>query len=133
MKIVNIGEDPIQLKEESVFYIMKYYETAGSSQGAWSFYIVSPTSTHPDNMHPYDEQNNPYILQPNAEEQYHLGGSPVIVKFGSLKLADDEPLKLPGDEEVTYLVFIGFFYEVDGQDFGQTIPYVSIRSIKPYP
>ncbi len=31
------------------------------------------------------------------------------------------------------LVFIGFFYEVDGQDFGQTIPYVSIRSIKPYP
>lgn len=133
VKIVNISEDPIQLKKQCCFYLMKYYETAGSSQGAWSFYIVSPTSTHPGNMYPYNEENNPYVLYPNAEENYHLGGPPVVVKFGSLKMSGNEGLKLPSDPEVTYLDFMGFFYEVGGIDYGQTIPYVSIRSIKPYP
>lgn len=138
VKIVNTGKHPITLRKYCVFYAMEYREgSPGSSQNSYGLFIVSPDSEYPGHnqgegkMYPYDEVNSPYVLQPNPEEQWWLGGPPVILKFGSEYTADDKPVDL--ERDCVYLISIGLFYYYteNGEEhqYGQNIPFVAIRTL----
>ncbi|MFQ6064035.1 MAG: ExbD/TolR family protein [Candidatus Bathyarchaeia archaeon] len=142
VKIVNTGTVNVTLRKFCVFYAMEYRSgQGGAAQKSYPFYIVSPDSAYPGNkagqgeMYPYDEETNPCVLQPNSEGKWWLGGPPVTVKFGSKNMGGDSTISLSSNFD--YLVFIGLYYayieEGKELEFGQTIPFVAVRSTDPYP
>lgn len=141
VRIINTGKVPVTLQKYCVFYAMEYRSgQGGAAQQSYPFYIVSPDSAYPvkkpvqEAMFPYDEDTNPYVLQPNPEEKWWLGGPPVVIKFAAKSASGDTPMSLSSNCE--YLAFIGLYYSYidDGQErqLGQTIPFVAVRSVSPY-
>jgi len=134
--LINVGTDEVYLKKESLITFIGY--AGGGVGGREPFYILDSSATYPESEKRneiaeafiYQEDSKPYVLLPNLSDPYS-GGPPVIVKFGA---KDPSPSVVPsqftylhGDQ---YLCFIGLFYEYKGYNFGQTIPFVAIRTFE---
>jgi hypothetical protein len=127
VKLTNIGPYELKLLKQSVFYAMEFKESGNPVPEA--FFIVSPLTDYPGGtpgVVSYDEDNDPYILLPNAQGDYQAGGPPLIVKFSATEMGGDTPRDL--SSSTRYIVFIGLYYEVNGEQMGVTIPFVAIRT-----
>jgi len=131
--LINVGTEKIYLNKTSVMLFMQY--AAGGLGSSTSFFILDSSTTNPtDGSFPesfvYDQQNRPYILEPNLSDPYE-GGPRTIVVFGGSNVAGtpgaDKAVKFPASG-MQFLCFIGLFYKYKGYNFGQTIPFVAIRT-----
>jgi len=127
--LINVGTKEVCLKKESIITFMGYTKRGQGTMK--TFFILDSSATYPDARQfnsgfVYDEVNKPYILKPNLSDPYS-GGPSVIVKFGASDLPpDNNSVEFIAVDQ--YLCFIGLFYEYKGYNFGQTIPFVAIRT-----
>lgn len=129
LKVTNAATDSdIKLRVHSVLLFYPYSSTGLGS--AAPFYIVSPITQNPNSIQAYDDVNGPFYTLPSANPN---GPSTYVsVKFGAKTQGGVAAQNLPQQEQ-TYLVFIGFYYQYKGNFQGQTVPFVAMRTCSAYP
>jgi hypothetical protein len=132
VKVVNNAIFPISLSQYTSLYFVCYQDRFGSGSGTCNEtdlnYVVDNQTLNPSNIIAYDQVNRPYVIPPATANG---PSTPVIVHFGSFYPAGTQPQDV--DFPTPYLVFMGFFYTVNGQIVGQTISFVAIRACATYP
>jgi len=126
--LINVGTDNIYLNKPSVLRFVGY-GTEGEGK-TYTFFILAASATKPagskfNSGFIYNE-NNPYVLLPNTSDPYK-GGPRTIVIFGADKPDSDNSVNF-WSKPATYLCFIGLYYKYKEYNFGQTIPFVAIRT-----
>ena len=148
VKVVNNAVNPIVLSKYTSLYFVCYQDRFGAGAGTGTCtetdltYVVDNRTMNPGTIYQYDDVNRPYIL-PAAGPNGPTGTT--TVKFGSfcpgLQTFDSNGNCVSGspsppqdvDFPTPYLVFMGFFYKVNGVIVGQTISFVAIRACATYP
>lgn len=137
LKVVNNALQPITISQYTSLYFVCYQDRFGSGSGTCNEtdlnYVVDNSTMNPNTLVAYDEVNNPYVIPaagPNGPTGYK------ILKFGSFcpgSTCGNPPPNQDVDFPTPYLVFMGFFYKINGQIVGQTISFVAIRACTTYP
>ncbi len=131
VKVSNVDPNyDIKLRVESSLLFQSY--SAGGIGASTPFFIVGPNSVYPGpptNVTAYNQSTNPYIL-PHATSS---GPGPAQwVKFAAATQGSNTLQKFPNSDN-TWIVFIGFFYNYNGNLLGQTIPFVAAKTCVAYP
>ncbi len=143
VKVVNNAVNPITISQYTSLYFVCYQDRFGSGQSPGfglpactetdNSFVVDNTTMNPNNIIAYDDVNRPYTL-PAAGPNGPTGST--IIKFGSFcpgSQCGNPPPTQDVDFPTPYLVFMGFFYKINGQIVGQTISFVAIRACATYP
>jgi len=148
VKVVNNAVNPIVLSKYTSLYFVCYQDRFGAGAGTGTCtetdltYVVDNRTMNPGTIYQYDDVNRPYTL-PAAGPNGPTGST--TVKFGSFcpgqQTFDSNGNCVNGspsppqdvDFPTPYLVFMGFFYKVNGVIVGQTISFVAIRACATYP
>jgi hypothetical protein len=135
VKVVNNALQPITISKYTSLYFVCYQDRFGSGSGNCRetdlSYVVSNQTLNPSNVIAYDEVNSPYVL-PAAGPNGPTGST--VLKFGSADPASGGSGEAQDlDYDTPYLVFMGFFYKINGVIVGQTISFVAIRACSAYP
>jgi hypothetical protein len=139
VKVVNNAISPITLSQYTSLYFVCYQDRFGAGSQYTLCpetdlsYVVDSGTMNPNSLLPYDEVNNPYVI-PAATPSGPNGFK--VVKFGSICPAQQCGTPIPNqdvDYPTAYLVFMGFFYRINGQIVGQTISFVAVRACSTYP
>jgi hypothetical protein len=146
VKVVNNALNPITISKYTSLYFVCYQDRFGSGSGTCNEtdlnFVVDSTTMNPNTLVGYNENTNPYVL-PAAGPSGPTGST--IIKFGSfcpgVATLDNNGNCVPGspqpnqdvDFATPYLVFMGFFYKINGQIVGQTISFVAVRACTTYP
>jgi hypothetical protein len=137
VKVVNNAIYPITISQYTSLYFVCYQDRFGSGNGVCNEtddnFAVDSRSMNPQTLIAYDDVNRPYVL-PAAGPNGPTGFT--IVKFGSFcpgSTCGNPPPTQDVDFPTPYLVFMGFFYKVNGVIVGQTISFVAIRACTTWP
>jgi len=123
MKITNSATDSsVKLRVFSAILLQRYATGGGGS--LTRFFILDSNTLNPNAITAYNENSNPYVL-PAASSN---GPAPAtIIKFGTSSQGGSSSQSI--NEDNSFLVSIGFFYVYQGNNAGQTIPFVALRSV----
>ena len=137
VKVVNNALQPIIISQYTSLNFVCYQDRFGSGSGTCNEtdlnYVVDNRTMNPNTLMAYDEVNNPYVI-PAAGPNGPTGFK--ILKFGSFcpgSTCGNPPPNQDVDFPTPYLVFMGFFYKINGIIVGQTISFVAIRACTTYP
>ncbi len=146
VKVINNAVNPITISKYTSLYFVCYQDRFGSGNAPCNEtddnFAVDNATINPSNIIGYDDVNRPYVL-PAAGPNGPTGST--IIKFGSACpgvqyqnsntqcVAGTPPTPQDVDFPAPYLVFMGFFYKVNGVIVGQTISFVAIRACATYP
>jgi len=137
VKVVNNAVNPITISQYTSLYFVCYQDRFGSGNGTCNEtdlnFVVDNRTMNPNTLMAYDDVNRPYVL-PGAGPNGPTGNT--IIKFGSFcpgATCGNPPPNQDVDFPTPYLVFMGFFYKINGQIVGQTISFVAVRACTTYP
>jgi hypothetical protein len=137
VKVVNNAVQSITISQYTSLYFVCYQDRFGSNSGTCTetdlSFVVDNSTLNPNTLQAYNEVSNPYVI-PAAGPNGPTGAS--IIKFGSFcpgSTCGNPPPNQDVDYPTPYLVFMGFFYKINGVLVGQTISFVAIRACTTYP
>jgi hypothetical protein len=127
LRITNAATDStVKLRVFSAILLQRY--ATGGGGALVRFFIVDGGTINPNGITAYNENSNPYIL-PAATAN---GPAPAtIIKFAASSQGGSGSNSITEDN--SFLVSIGFFYVYQGNNAGQTIPFVALRSVSGAP
>src|SRR5712692_3264441 len=143
VKVVNNALQPITISRYTSLYFVCYQDRFGSGQDPGNglqpcnetdnSFVVDNRTMNPNSLVAYDDANRPYVIPaagPNGPNGF------TILKFGSYcpgSNCGNPPPNQDVDFPTPYLVFMGFFYKINGVIVGQTISFVAIRACTTWP
>jgi hypothetical protein len=137
VKVVNNALNPITISQYTSLYFVCYQDRFGSGSSLCNEtdlnFVVDNQTMNPNTLVAYDDVNRPYVL-PAATSSGPTGFT--VIKFGSFcpgSQCGNPPPNQDVDFATPYLVFMGFFYRINGQIVGQTISFVAVRACTTYP
>ncbi len=127
VRVSNAATDSsVKLKSETMMQMQPY--TANGFGALVRIWIDDPATVNPNNVIPYNETTNPYILpaaNPNGPPVY------ATVKFSASSQNGAGSATMSQDNN--WIIFIGFYYIYRGLSLGQTISFVDLKSTAGYP
>ena len=140
VKISNTATDSNVTLRASTIIQLEAYGVSGFGQFVTD-YVVDGRTINPSNLTPYNEGTppgttggggNPYILA--AANPVTGPAAPTVIKFGSGTQSGASLISI-GKASSTdqWIMFIGFYYIYRGQNQGETIPFLDIRSSSTWP
>jgi hypothetical protein len=133
VRVANSATDSsVTLRSSSVIQFQGYGVT-GNGQ-VRTFFIVNQTTINPGGIPgiiSYDDAQ-PTILQPATPNG---PSSFTLIKFGaSSQTGNSAPsFPAPGNSDINWITFIGFYYVYRGFVQGETIPFMDIKTSPGYP
>jgi hypothetical protein len=131
VKITNTATVSSVTLRASTIIQLEAYGVSGFGQFVTD-YIVDGRTVNPSNLTPYDEIGSPYVLP--AANIVTGPSPPTVIKFGSSTQSGASLISI-GKASSTdqWIMFIGFYYVYQGQNQGETIPFLDIRSSSTWP
>lgn len=137
VKVVNNALQPITISIYTSLYFVCYQDRFGSGSSQCNetdlSFIVDNSTMNPNTLAAYNENTNPYVI-PAASPSGPTGFK--VLKFGSFcpgSTCGNPPPNQDLDFPTPFLVFMGFFYKINGVIVGQTISFVAVRACLTYP
>ena len=124
IRVINNALTPVTLEAQSGILFQRYSGTGNS--GTTAFYIVDNASICCGAQMRAYSNASPIIL-PAASGQGPT--APTFIKFSASGISTSSAGATP-TQDGTYMLFIGFFYKLDGLFQGETVPFVAVDNCK---
>jgi hypothetical protein len=130
VKVVNHGLQAITLYKWTAMTLLKISKSGGSSSTQEPFYIVDPDvicdADGDEHVTPYNVSTDPYVIQPNAQNDTQIGGPPEWIKFAA-KTPGDNDVNQPDWDNTEWMVFMMFYYRYGDEVYTQIIPFAGVN------
>ncbi len=133
VKISNTASDSSVTLRASTIIQLEAYGVSGFGQFVTDF-VMGNMTINPASPVVYNEAVNPYVLA--AANPITGPAPPTIIKFGSATQGPSaySPVSIGKTSSTDqWIMFMGFYYVYRGQNQGETIPFLDIRSSNTWP